>query len=105
MNRNTKNIFKFPKRIGGISFSGLDIFPNTELNNWILVDAQIENNQKIRLIVKAIDTGAKTNAWIRAKKGTQPTLVETEQFLKQILIFKERPISEVKQVLETKIVE
>lgn len=94
------DFYSFPKRVGAISFDSRQPFPKVQLDNWILLDAKIVENQKIRLKVKAIDTGDEGNAWLRPKEGKQPSEINVEEFLKQLSNFKGKNLLEIGQSLE-----
>lgn len=94
-----RETYNFPKRAAGVSIDGRQPFPNVGLDNWILLDAKIESNQKIRLKVKAIDTGDEGNNWVRARKEKEPSVADAEQFLKLLLKFKGKNLLEIAQKL------
>lgn len=89
-------IYIFPKRVGSVWYDGSRPFPNSSLNNWILLDAEIVNNQKIKLKVKALDTGDETNTWITVKRRDNLTVDNITSCLQTILKFKGRVLEEIK---------
>lgn len=94
------DFYNFPKMVGAISFDSRQPFPKVQLDNWILLDAKIVENQKIRLKVKAVDTSDEGNTWLRPKGGKQPTETDVEEFLKQLLNLKGKNLLEIEQSLK-----